>query len=355
MVTLLWMGVSLLLLAQVGGALRNCHPGCRCEVESFGLFDSFSLTRVDCSGLGLGEAARPVPIPLDTAHLDLSSNAIRSLSAALLSGPGYTTLVSLDLSYNLIGAADADAFSRLRYLETLDLSNNALESLRDGCFSGLPLTEVDLSGNRLAELRLAVFSAKGQGGRPLSVDASGNQLTAVTRGAGGGAPELQSLTLAGNRLSAVPDALRGTGLRYLNLDANPVAEFGEGAFAGLGELTHLSLAGLEELRAVRPGAFRGLPNLQVLDLSGAPRLTELDPEVFGGLGALQELNLSRSGVASLPESILSHLPSLRSVTLGADVHCWKTQRQGQFHRQLGQAKSDQVLTCNVAAPAAVVL
>ncbi|KAG5836797.1 hypothetical protein ANANG_G00232420 [Anguilla anguilla] len=146
---------------------------------------------------GPGEAARPVPIPLDTAHLDLSSNAIRSLSAALLSGPGYTTLVSLDLSYNLIGAADADAFSRLRYLETLDLSNNALESLRDGCFSGLPLTEVDLSGNRLAELRLAVFSAKGQGGRPLSVDASGNQLTAVTRGAGGGAPELQSLTLAG--------------------------------------------------------------------------------------------------------------------------------------------------------------
>ncbi|KAJ8340765.1 hypothetical protein SKAU_G00330560 [Synaphobranchus kaupii] len=312
--TLLCVGVSLLLVVQVGGSARNCHPGCRCEVESFGLFDSFSLTRVDCSDVGLGSVARPIPIPLDTSHLDLSSNAISALSGTMLSGPGYTTLVSLDLSANLIAAVDAGAFSRLRYLETLDLSHNALEDLTDGCFSGLPLTEA-------------------RGGRPLSVDVSNNLLTAVTRGLTGSVPELQSLTLAGNQLRAVPASLRDVGLRYLNLDSNPILEIREGAFAGLGDLVHLSLAGLHELAAVRPGAFRALRSLQVLDMSDAPPA---------------DLAEAR-GVASLPNNILNHLPSLGSVTLGANIHCWKTHKQGQFHRQLGQAKSDQVLTCDVAA------
>ena len=90
-----------LLVAGHSSAVKNCHPGCRCEVENFGQFDSFSLTRVDCSGLGPA-ASMPVPIPLDTTHLDLSSNTMGPLSDFMLTGPGYTTLISLDLSSNHI-------------------------------------------------------------------------------------------------------------------------------------------------------------------------------------------------------------------------------------------------------------
>lgn len=100
MALLLWFGLSL-LAAGGSSAVKNCHPGCHCEVESFGLFDSFSLTRVDCGGLGPG-TTMPIPIPLDTAHLDLSANSIGPLSDTMLAGPGYTTLVSLDLSSNHI-------------------------------------------------------------------------------------------------------------------------------------------------------------------------------------------------------------------------------------------------------------
>lgn len=100
MALLLWFGVSL-VVAVHSGTVKNCHPGCHCEVESFGLFDSFSLTRVDCRGLG-PSATMPIPIPLDTAHLDLSSNTMGPLTDTMLTGPGYTTLVSLDLSSNLI-------------------------------------------------------------------------------------------------------------------------------------------------------------------------------------------------------------------------------------------------------------
>lgn len=98
----LFLWLCLLALASTPcSAVKNCHPGCRCDVESFGMFDSFSLTRVDCRGLGPG-ITMPVPIPLDTTHLDLSSNAMGPLSNTMLAGPGYTTLVSLDLSNNRI-------------------------------------------------------------------------------------------------------------------------------------------------------------------------------------------------------------------------------------------------------------
>lgn len=100
MALLLWLSLSLLASYQ-SSAVKNCHPGCRCEVESFGLFDSFSLTRVDCRGLG-PSTAMPIPIPLDTSHLDLSSITMGPLSDTMLAGPGYTTLVSLDLSSNHI-------------------------------------------------------------------------------------------------------------------------------------------------------------------------------------------------------------------------------------------------------------
>lgn len=100
MALLLYIGLWLLASAACG-AVKNCYPGCHCEVETFGLFDSFSLTRVDCGGLGPG-ATMPIPIPLDTTHLDLSSNAMGPLNDTVLAGPGYTTLVNLDLSSNHI-------------------------------------------------------------------------------------------------------------------------------------------------------------------------------------------------------------------------------------------------------------
>lgn len=342
MAFLLWVGMS--LLARIhAGEVKNCHQGCHCEVESFGLFDSFSLTRVDCRGVG--PANIPVPIPLDTSHLDLSSNSMSLLSDTMLSGPGYTTLVSLDLSSNLISQVSSKALSRLRYLETLDLSHNSLENLAHGCFSGLPLVEVDLSHNHFQDFDLDVFISKGQGG-PLNVDLSHNWLSSVSRSPHKGALHIQSLTLEANRLRSVPKMV-GIPLRYLNLDGNPISCIEKETFAELKDLTHLSLSGLLKLSDIKPNSFSGLKNLQVLDLSNNINLKTLIPAVFSGLVSLQELNLSNSGVMSLPNNMLSHLPSIRSITLGPNTHCWRTQKQGQFHRQLGQVQFDQVLTCNI--------
>lgn len=340
---LYFLGMSVLTVLSHGVAGgQTCHPQCRCEVESFGLFDSFSLTKVDCSGVGPGIA--PIPIPLDTSFLDLSFNAVGAITDAMLTGPGYTTLVSLDLSNNEIRKVGAKAFSKLRYLETLDLSHNALESLPAGSFTGLPLAEVDLSNNRFQEFSLDVFTTKGQE-KPLTVDLSNNFITSITMRQEGPSVHIKSLVLADNRLRTVPD-LSGLPLRYLGLDGNWISVIKEGAFHTLKDLSYLSLSGLPKLSVIEPLSFQGLENLQVLDLSNNRKLKALSPEVFMNLNSLQELNLSNSGMTHLPSTILNYLPNIKSITLSRNIHCWKTLKQGQFHRQIGEAKTDYVISCD---------
>ncbi|KAB1272626.1 Tsukushin [Camelus dromedarius] len=326
----------LLLLLATSGAqtTRPCFPGCQCEVETFGLFDSFSLTRVDCSGLG--PHIVPVPIPLDTAHLDLSSNRLETVNESVLAGPGYTTLAGLDLSHNLLTSISPTAFSRLRYLESLDLSHNGLAALLAESFTSSPLSDVNLSHNRLREVSVSAFTTHSQG-RALHVDLSHNllhRLVPPTSRASPPAPTIQSLNLAWNRLRTVPD-LRDLPLRYLSLDGNPLVTIGPGAFEGLAGLTHLSLGSLQGLPQLAPYGFRELQGLQVLDLSGNPKLKWAGAEVFSGLGSLQELDLSGTGLVPPPEKLLLHLPALQSISVGQGVWCRRLVREGTYPRHPG--------------------
>ncbi|XP_037696697.1 tsukushin [Choloepus didactylus] len=326
----------LLLLLAVSRAqtTRPCFPGCQCEVETFGLFDSFSLTRVDCSGLG--PHIMPVPIPLDTAHLDLSSNRLEMVNESVLAGPGYTTLAGLDLSHNLLTGLSPTTFSRLRYLESLDLSHNGLAALPAESFASSPLSDVNLSHNRLREVSVSAFATHSQG-RALHVDLSHNLIHRLVPHPPRSSlppPTIQSLNLAWNRLRAVPN-LRDLPLRYLSLDGNPLATIGPGAFVGLADLTHLSLGSLQGLPQLAPHGFRELPGLQVLDLSGNSKLKWVGAEVFSGLDSLQELDLSGTGLVPLPETLLHHLPALQSVSVGQGVQCRRLVREGAYPRQPG--------------------
>ncbi|XP_061485016.1 tsukushi isoform X2 [Rhineura floridana] len=340
MPSLIWF--SLLLLFPSVTTSKTCFPGCHCEVESFGLFDSFSLTKVDCSGIG--SHIVPVPIPLDTTYLDLSSNNLESINESMLTGPGYTTLVSLDMSYNKISKIFPTTFSRLRYLESLDLSHNSLVALPDECFSRSPLGDVDLSNNFILEITTNIFATKGQG-KPINVDLSNNLISLVLRHQDKVVPNIQSLNLSGNRLKGIPD-LQGIPLQFLNLDGNPIAAIEKGAFVGLKDLIHLSLSGIPDLLGISPYSFKDLPALQVLDLSNNPNIKLLNAEVFYSLNSLQELNLSGTGVAnSLSKTMLKYLPSIKSITMGKNVKCLKTIREGQYHRQTGLTKKE-VLSCH---------
>ncbi|XP_078258122.1 tsukushi [Rhinoraja longicauda] len=338
-----WLAVVALLVSCDHG-LMTCLPECHCEVESFGMFSSFSLTKVDCSGVG--PHLTVVPIPLDTSYLDLSHNRLRAVSPQMFTGPGYTMLMSLDLSYNEIAGMSSSTFSKLRYLEALNLSHNSLEVLEDGIFTNLPLGELDLSSNGLRSINLDTFSSNGHM-KPLSLDLSRNLITTVARSLDRATPNIYSLELSGNRLDSVPTRyLSDIPLRYLGLGGNAISSIPGDSFAGLRELTRLSLRALPELSDLSPASFRGLQSLQVLDLSHNGKLTSVSLEVFEGLGSLQELRLEMSGVAALPDAILNHLPAIKTIAIGASLlRCAKTAKEGPFHRQFGFAQKEQSLHC----------
>ncbi|XP_072333491.1 tsukushi [Scyliorhinus torazame] len=338
-----WLVLAVFLISCDSG-LMTCFPGCHCEVESFGMFSSFSLTKVDCSGVG--PHLTVVPIPLDTSYLDLSSNHLKAISPLMFTGPGYTTLVNLDISYNEITGMLSSTFSKLRYLEALNLSHNSLEVLEEGIFSNLPLGEIDLSANKLREINLDTFTSRGHG-KPLSVDLSNNLLIAVVRSLDKNVPNIYSLDLSGNRLTSVPTPyLSNVPLRYLNLGRNFISSVPEKAFRGLQELTRLSLQSLPELTELSPDTFKGLQSLQILDLSHCANLKSLNVAVFDGLSSLQELYLQKSGVATLPSIILNYLPSIKKISVGTSLlRCGKTAKGGSFHRQFGFVQKEQTLHC----------
>ncbi|XP_067889205.1 tsukushi [Heterodontus francisci] len=338
-----WL-VLVVFLVSCDGGLMTCFPGCHCEVESFGMFSSFSLTKVDCSGVG--PHLMVIPIPLDTSYLDLSSNRLKAISPLMFTGPGYTTLVNLDLSYNEITGMSSSTFSKLRYLEALNLSHNSLEALEEGIFSNLPLGEIDLSANKLHKINLDTFTSKGHR-KPLSVALSDNLITTVVRSLDKSVPNIYSLDLSGNRLESVPTrCLSNVPLRYLDLGGNAISSIPESAFTGLQELTYLSLRDLPKLTELSPNSFKGLQNLQILDLSHNTNLKSLNVAVFDGLRSLQELKLEKSGVAVLPSAILNYLPSIKKISVGPSLlRCGKTAKEGSFHRQFGFIQKEQTLHC----------
>lgn len=202
-----------------------------------------------------------------------------------------------------------------------------------------------LSHNSFQQFDMGVFTNKANG-EPVSVDLTHNKLASVIAAVHGRVLQIQSLNLSANQLSRVPD-LTGLSLRLLSLDDNPITRVTEGSFSHLKDLIYLSISGLRDLQEIEPHSFRGLQSLQVLDLINNPKLETLSPAVFSGLDSLEELNLSGSGVTSLPNNMLSHLPSVKRISLGEGVRCWRSQKQAQFHRQLGQLQHDDVLSCNV--------
>ncbi|XP_077154836.1 tsukushi isoform X1 [Ranitomeya variabilis] len=332
---------SILLLTTIVTTSKTCFPGCSCEVETFGLFDSFSLTKVDCSGVG--SHIVPVSLPLDTMYLDISSNKLEHVNESVLSGPGYTTLINLNLSYNQIVKITSSTFSKLRYLESLDLSHNHLEALPEHSFFYSPLVELDLSFNKLVEINIGTFTSQNNG-KAIHIDLSNNLISTLSRGSDNPSPNIRILNLSGNKLRSV-QGLQGIPLQSLNLDKNPISKIEDHNFLGLKSLTYLSLSNMPNLSKIDPQSFRELPALQVLDLSNNPNLLSLSEKVFFGLSSLHELNLLNSAVVSLPKDTLRQLPAMKSITWGKHIRCIKTMKEDQFHLQNGLVRRE-VLVCH---------
>ena len=89
--------------------------------------------------------------------LDLSNNNLNVLPEGAFSG--FIKLKALDLSSNHISAINGDMFIGLNILQTFNISHNSLRSIPDGAFSGLNMLQtLDMSHNLLQSLPDYVFS-----------------------------------------------------------------------------------------------------------------------------------------------------------------------------------------------------
>ena len=296
---------------------------------------------------------------------------------------GLTGLVSLDLSrnYDQLTALKPGLFDGLPKLTALDLEYNGLRALRAGVFNGLPnLVELKLGDNpQLTTLEPGAFRGlsyveelnfRGTGLTALSVDAFdglsnlfsldfglqfsgascghpdgecipepvplarvepgafrglpelhtlrlfGNSLTALRPGVFDGLPNLRLLVVGGNEglTALVPGVFDGlSDLRHLFLHANGLVTLPPGLFDGLAELDGLELSG-NKLRTLEPGAFRGLAALRQLIL-GENQLRTLEPGVFEGLTRLEWVYLADNGLRTLKPGLFDGLTALRTVTL----------------------------------------
>jgi Leucine-rich repeat (LRR) protein len=275
--------------------------------------------------------------------LDVDACKIRRVPALAFSG--LTSLTSLALTSGWSSVAmdvEAEAFTGLHHLRTLNLSSNGIRALSPSTYCSLAsLSNLDVSKNAIRDVVSLGFSdqAVSKCRLPLdTIDLSGNGFDSVPNGAFGQLFSLkrlnleanfittmeerslssliflQKLSLAHNRLSNLPPSLfsETVSLVDLNLQNNSLSVLPPGVLSPLRNLLLLNLS-RNALTSDHMDAatFSGLGSLRALDLS-FNRLSKIDRHLFSGLEALEILDLSHNALRLLSE--LSALPRLHSLS-----------------------------------------
>ena len=148
-----------------------------------------------------------------------------------------------------------------------------------------------------------------------TLNLSGNQLTSIDTNAFLGLTSLRTLDLRDNQLTNIPEnVFKGlTSLRTLDLRDNQLTNIPENVFKGLTSLEILRLDN-NQLRSIDANAFSELINVRKLYLNNN-QLTSIDANVFSELTKLWQLYLQNNQLESIPENVFEGLSNLGTVLL----------------------------------------
>ncbi|XP_071394274.1 podocan [Centroberyx affinis] len=183
------------------------------------------------------------------------------------------TLTELNLSYNRLTSPKLhrEAFRKLRLLETLDLSGNALHSLPLGLPRSLQVLKI--KDNQLSSIPDGSLTGML---KLREIYLSNNQLklNSIYQGAWLELSALTTLDLSGNQLSHIPSDLPES-LEYLYLQSNRITSVPASAFEGTPNIKGIFLRSNRlSVDSVDESSFAHLTNLQVLDIgSGSADLS----------------------------------------------------------------------------------
>lgn len=166
----------------------------------------------------------------------LRGNMIRSLTKD--SFVNTKMLESLDLSQNAINSVEFGAFKKLKHLKNLNLAFNMIPKLeRDTFKDNELLTRLDLSRNTISRFnRIAAPNLT-------HLNMTWCQIMTIDPDALHGMPELIELDLSNNLINEIPDLLSSDTLQTMDLSMNRMVKIRNSTFAGFPELAKINLSG----------------------------------------------------------------------------------------------------------------
>lgn len=222
----------------------------------------------------------------------------------------------LDLSKNHINNIEEKAFSSLKSLRILSLSQNKLPSIPAATRNLPTLEELNLSHNEIQTLKCNDFANLTKL-KELSLNQ--NSISAIDKFVFKGLIRLQVLKLHNNSISKLGDAFKThlPQLIQLRLNLNKLNAIKPGELSGLQSLQNLSL-NENKIKKLEKGCFLGLTNLTYIQLNSNTIREHQLKGVFDDLINLISLDLrdnkikytDSTALSDPPFSKLSHLESL---------------------------------------------
>ena len=277
----------------------------------------FNITTkaADCTGHYL-ETAWKIPdcVPNDTTRLNFSHNDLLYESGQFLR---FKALTNLDLSWNPSFTPANDSFSGLRKLQVLYLKDtNLYNEFRTKLFTEPTSVQVlSFRESVLTYLPVDFFSNLRY---LVSLDLSQNYLTVLENGLFKDLSNLRHLNIEGNwRLAINHHIIDGLSrLEALDLSGCGLKTIREDLFSDLYMLKDLDLA-YNFVTSLEANRFRNLSNLVHLDLSGNG-IHNLSERSFNGLSGLKKLSLQSNDLeieVAAAIDIFHPLKSLESLVL----------------------------------------
>lgn len=264
-------------------------------------------------------------------ELNLEGNRLKVLNATFISP---LIVQKVILKNNPIGEVQPFSFSGLKNLDSLQIQNTKMRTLKTHTFHNLmSIINLDVSNSSIRHIELNVFTSltkllllnmsrnelqhlqedifKGPSDLQ-TLDLSYSRIQSIQNGSLNGLSNLQFLHLQHNILKNLPcDLLEETSqLTHLYLSSNLLEVLPVCSFKKFPELTHVELNN-NRLSRLRTGTFSPLANLTYMDLS-ENNLFQID-DVFFPTRQLKVLNLNDNLLEKIPKDFLSNFHSLNSL------------------------------------------
>ncbi|XP_063916114.1 lutropin-choriogonadotropic hormone receptor isoform X1 [Zophobas morio] len=233
--------------------------------------------------------------------VDIPIEALRPLSK----------LQTLHLGNNEIWKLDGTTFQQVPALRSLRLDGNRLRGVPSEALTGLPHLEVlNIGNNLIASLPVAAFPPLD---KLVVLLMKRNQISEIAEEAFANLTSLKVLELDDNFLTQIPTAVTKLAkLQELSISGNRIKYIRGGLLQKTPALALLELKG-NPLTGVDAHAFSFLPRLRKLILSEARELSTFPN--LNGTTALEILRLDRAGISSVPSSLCTTCPRLKSLDL----------------------------------------